>query len=465
MTGVLTLFLLLTLAWLSVVKRADVSRLLALSVAAYILLWALVPLGYVALRPGHTLYPLLDERYVRIVDLHLLSLSSALAIFAALPVRRSKRLGFWGSRDMSPRTTYWSFVGAVMVLAICEAWSLSMTGWGFLANVQFAVKATADESGRKALLDAVLIIVVGFAVAGAVRDWTDRKYGSRVLILAWTMLLVHAAIAITQGARAAVLLPLFVFLARSWTLGRARGLARQWRAIVILGTAGVVLGPLLIIIGLTRDLGDTKMTTSLMSQAFTRTFEGRSLRDQLLLVTDGIYVKFEHFQTGVTLLSQEGEGRAGWHPIVSALYSPIPRIVLPEKPVPLSRNGEVTGMPWRIAASATGDVMKGAVVPVAPAAVALWEFGWLGIALLILANVFHLVFVNSLLSCRSLLHQALGISLLSLPTTEFLFTGPAYLLRDDLRLLLYIVALLGLSTVLKHGRRYLQVTPDTPATA
>jgi hypothetical protein len=443
-SATIALFLLAAVAWLAVARQQDVPRLLALSLGAYLFFWAMVPLGYVLFRPAHTGYPLHDPEYLRIAQLHLATLAASLALFALLPSRRWRPLMRWGSPELPEKLVYSGVAAAGIALAICEAWTLSITGWGYLASVQFAVRGSAADLSRKGMLDAVLVFLVGFAIVCAVQDWSRSQFRRRILLISWAMLLAHAAISITQGARAAVLLPLFVFLGRTWMVPDAGGWLRKWRTVILLGGACAVAGPLLIVVGLTRDLGETKMSTTVMSRAFAYTFASRSAADQFLLVADGFYVKFEHFRTGVTLLAHEGEARATWRPILSAVYSPIPRIIMPGKPVPLSRNGDVSGIPWRIAASGVGDLMSGAVVPVAPAAVALWEFGTLGLLLLVLVNVYHFIFVGTLLSSRSLIYQALGISLLSLPTTEFLFSGAAYLIRDDLRLGLYLLLLRGL---------------------
>lgn len=441
MTSILLLTIAVAGAWWAVQRQHDVSRLLALALAAYVFLWGVFPLTYASAFADRTGFQLDQPPYLRLAQLHLATLAATMGIFALLPSRRWSRLQSLGDLQLSDAATLRLLVISGVIMMVMEALSLSITGLGFVAAIKFAVNATPEQLGRKALIDSVLAVDMGLAVMGAVGDWRTSPKRRRITYLSWFMLLTHAGIAVSQGARAAVLLPPFVYLARLWMHPDPRGWFHRWRSAIFLVAAALVIGPVLVVVGLARGSTDVKLSVDLVQTAVSHAFGGRAVKDQLALVGDAFYTKFEHFQTGVNLLSREGEAAAGWAPITSAMYSPIPRALFLDKPTPMSRNGDASGVPWRIAASTLGDIKSGAVVPVTPAAISLWEFGALGIGLLILGNCLHLVFANSLLTSRSPFAQSFGISLLALPTMEFLFTMPAYLIRDDLRLIVYSLAL------------------------
>jgi len=213
---------------------------------------------------------------------------------------------------------------------------------------------------------------------------------------------------------------------------------RRFRlSIVAAAVALTVLvgGPIAGAIGLVRGLGNTALTADVVKQSYQHGMSWRSGRERANLVLIEANRKLDSFQPGIELLRIEPTGTGGFLPIVSAVLSPIPRAVYPSKPVPTSRDGTYLGTPYRIAARAYGDPELGMVVPVTPVAIALWEHGAAGLLLLWVANLIHLLLVNSFLLAPSPIMRALSISVLSLPTAEFFLAPTASIIRDDLRLL------------------------------
>ncbi|MEP6765484.1 MAG: hypothetical protein ABJB66_14310, partial [Gemmatimonadaceae bacterium] len=119
-------------------------------------------------------------------------------------------------------------------------------------------------------------------------------------------------------------------------------------------------------------------------------------------------------------------------------------VLYPTKPVPTSRDGTYFGTPYRIAAKAYGDPERGMVVPVSATAISLWEFGPVGLLVLLVTNVFNLVFFNTLLLSQNVFARALGISMLGLPNAEFFFSPPSSVLQNSLRMML-LMSLLALA--------------------
>jgi hypothetical protein len=90
------------------------------------------------------------------------------------------------------------------------------------------------------------------------------------------------------------------------------------------------------------------------------------------------------------------------------------------------------------------------VVPVSPAAVTVWELGWVGLGVFVATNVLVLWLIEAWLRTGAILPGAFAFSLLSYPTFEFTLQAPSSLVRDLLRLGVVWVALLCLALLLNR---------------
>src|SRR5262249_50255622 len=117
--------------------------------------------------------------------------------------------------------------------------------------------------------------------------------------------------------------------------------------------------------------------------------------------------KFDSFSAGAYLVEEFGAGSAGMAPYIGALVALVPRALLPFKPVPGSVDGTYRGHPSRLIATAIGYDPDSSNVGVSPAAITIWQLGYPGLVLLVLANVIVLKFINSLLLAPSVLTRTL----------------------------------------------------------
>ncbi|MEO7998963.1 MAG: hypothetical protein ABI852_16040, partial [Gemmatimonadaceae bacterium] len=221
--------------------------------------------------------------------------------------------------------------------------------------------------------------------------------------------------------------------------GRAR--RKATRLLLVFGAVTVVVGaPVAGIMGVARG-GSGEISLDLISEAYSVVFGGTTLGEQAQALLSEVNRKFDAVGPGVELLAMEPPGTGGSQPLFSAALSPIPRVLFPSKPVPISRDGTYLGTPYRIAAKAYGEVELGMVVPVSAASISIWEFGFIGPLLLVLANLLNLVLLNSVFMSRNVIARALGITMLGLPNAEFFLASPSMLLQNSLRLVLYLSAL------------------------
>jgi hypothetical protein len=87
------------------------------------------------------------------------------------------------------------------------------------------------------------------------------------------------------------------------------------------------------------------------------------------------------YSVGFVRMWDEGH-EAGWNPILNTLSAPIPRLFLPDKPVPTSRDGDrySTGMYLIVSEIEHGHSLS--MSEFLTGAHAYWEFGWVGVIVL-----------------------------------------------------------------------------------
>jgi hypothetical protein len=103
---------------------------------------------------------------------------------------------------------------------------------------------------------------------------------------------------------------------------------------------------------------------------------------------------------------------------------------LQTKAVPGSFDGTYAGHPSRLAPILIGSQSPSYNVQVSPAAVTVWQFGYIGLIPMILLNAIQLYFINSLLLSNSLLPKAAALFLIGIPACFTLFSSPDVLLMN-----------------------------------
>ena len=426
--------------WEVLRRRRDVSPLLALALLSYLFLWNAYPAMY-----GITLLEWADSRasrdvYERLVVIHLATLLLTLTIFAFLP---SRILG--GVRDAlgrsrsEPGTAVRALAVGGLVYVVGVRHTLSLRGGSYFEAASFVMSAGSTEAGQIAILDIVSYFVLCLSMACIVDSWPRQR--RTIALLAWGVIAVDVVSSLLQAMRAVILLPVTLLIATN--LQRAReGRATRWKGVVLVLGATVLVAPLLAAaVGVIRLGGSGSLDVKAVQQGYDVVVANLTLEQRVRLAAQELNTKFDAFTYGAVLLESDGIGTAGWKPYSSSLLSPIPRLLLPDKPVPTSKNGDNSGTPYRVAGQPYGNIELGMVVPVSPAGVTLWELGYWGLVLVVLMNLLAFTVANSLLAAPSLAARALGVSLLSLPTTEFLYGAPSGLVRDLLRVALYLLLL------------------------
>lgn len=113
---------------------------------------------------------------------------------------------------------------------------------------------------------------------------------------------------------------------------------------------------------------------------------GKSLLEEI----DFRFGALTHYSTGFFRMAERGE-IAGLNPVLNSLYSPIPRVFMPDKPVPCSSDGDLYSMGmYKTQAEITNIDTN--MVEFSTAAHAYWELYGLGVVLYSIIPAFYVFF-------------------------------------------------------------------------
>ena len=267
-------------------------------------------------------------------------------------------------------------------------------------------------------------------------------------LMVWVFIMVASQA--PSGARMSLLQPLFLLTlycqAQPWS---------SRRKLAIIGMGGVstvVVGSILAVaIGQAR-YGDRLNLGEIVSSS------SKAAEQNLISeLANNLITKFDSFSTGALLVERMGAGSAGIQPYVGAVLALVPRAVLPSKPIPGSFDGTIRGHPTRVVAVQMGMSEEAGNVNLSPAAVSIWQFGYLGLAVMIVCNVLQLYLINSLLLSPSLFLKSLAFFLVGLPSLLTLYASPDFLLMNLERILLFFLLLFAIYYALQ--RRLLRQQP------
>ena len=446
MIGLALLTLPSLLLCLRALNSKRISPFLTLTILIYVALWNIYPLLYIALygTESEAVEQLLvnNPRYPEVVVITLIGvlLTLSMIVFQRSPFFKVICSG-QGDKEFSPKITLILLVASIPAIMFLNVWLEDVRGVGFNAVTGAVVFAQNEELAQIGIIEASMTFLVALALTCATSYRTFSTHKKLIACMAWTVLGIHVLNNIEHGNRAVLLLPVVALLGSSLTNQKSFSLRRGILTFIILFLSVIVASTVAMAIGVVRVASQDRISLDSIAQTYDHLISGQAITDQVFLVATGLYTKFDAYQTGVVLLEAEDSEPRRWSPIVSSLLSPIPRALFPNKPAPTSITGEASGTPYRIAAEPFGEVQFGTVVPVSPVAVAVWEVGYPLLGLWIVANVGYLMFMNSLLLCKSILHRALGFTMLCLPTAEFIFAPISSIVRDGLRNVIYVILL------------------------
>ena len=439
--SLLLALVLLLFAALIVRRQRTLARPVRLALLGHLGLWAVWPLTYVLLDATAREESVAQPHFPLVVVAHVACLLAVVAGVILLPARAVDWVGRTsvGTRPLTDRTVRLWLALAVTVVIPLRIWQFQTVGGDFLSLISANVGTEKSELGAVTAITAVAVVGTSFAMAVVA---SDNQMSLRGATRWWgyATLVVLAMQQVIFGTRAFLLTPVLggiLLLAPRWQrLSRTRKLTSVALGAMLLAIAA----PVALVLGAARGVQGAEREAATEAAALLGEL---TPAEQAQLTVRAAYVKFDALGTGASLIARDGTEFAGWQPITSALLAPIPRLLLPNKPVPTSFNGEQSGIPYVRAALDYGDIDLGMVVPVSASAVMLWELGYGGLPLFVFVNVLTLRFADAMLRSRSVLLGGFGIVLLAFPTFEYVVQPVAGIIRDGLRIGLYFLLATG----------------------
>jgi len=302
-------------------------------------------------------------------------------------------------------------------------------------------EATSDYNNAGSF-ELVGMLLTCFGYACLLHPW-PRGFSAhliRILVFGWT-----AAVSVAQllsGSRFGIITPLLAFAvyARS----------QRWSMRKMVASIGLVTfltiaigGVALVEVGRARGEHTLSLQSTVLNSIRLSREQGFGSKFGASLLMEAV-TKADRLSTGALLIRYDGYAAAGWQPYIGAFLALVPRQLLPSKPVPGSMDGTYRGHPGRVAAAAMGMDPASGNVQIGPAAITLWQFGYLGLIGLVLANALQFYVINSLLVSRSLWLTSLALFLVGIPTFLPLFTSPDMVIMNLQRTFVLYVVLFAL---------------------
>lgn len=419
-------------------RAPSVSRALAGILTLYFVLWYLLPVCLsIALWDELTVHIVAENDFLRLAAIET-------GVFAAIILCYP----LWQTPNVIlQRCALYSFRLKPFIIFIAAAIGGVLTGYlyfttdfgaGYLERNAFMITGAGTAAfGENSLLTflAALGMVLVYAALVTPQSPSMPKWITGLLVVVVSFW-VYAQLA--EGSRMAMFMPVILFILYAAFNRWSR--RRLWAFALMVGPILVVvmcIGTIAVQItraqeanafGGTKDIADLVVDTPGALSAL-----GTAMGNNLV-------AKLDSFSSGALLLQVYGPGDAGFEPYAGALLAGVPRILYRNKPIPGSRDGTYAGHPGRLVAVLLGMDPDSGNTGVGMSSIAIWQLGYGGLILLLVANVINLRVLNTLFLSTSALARATAFLLIAAPSLAGLLATPDVILMNLQRLIL-IVAL------------------------
>lgn len=161
-----------------------------------------------------------------------------------------------------------------------------------------------------------------------------------------------------------------------------------------------------------------------------------------------VNLKLNSIAYGSVLPEKDGIGFAGVTPYIGSFFKFVPRAVWPDKPTPLSYNGEIEGTPSRRIPRlvTTSDNLDTANTGYSPLAISLWQ----GSLFVLLSLILNVIYLRSIIGCianNSYWIKAIGLYLFTFPQLDRFPSTGDNIVQKLLEAIFLIVLLLCLRLI------------------
>ncbi len=434
------------------IRREDFSIVFSISFLLYNFLWCYYPIIASILRgrssipyltfDSFLLFSLLEIIPVTIIQLIILIINSRL--FANnRPDSKIFDLGVFGEGiilliSFFLTVYFWSIVGVKGELTYLDVNSLQVTQAG---------SATYRIIGFVSIFKNLI-----FGYLYVMLLSSEKRTLKMYKVIALLILLLDAFLNLRIGSRVQILVPLVILIyyaaINHWTYKRYVPMAIIFIVFLTIG------GAMAIIIGNQRTKSNFSMEN--IREEFIILTRYTKQEEYLALIFDQLTAKYDSISYGGVLIEAWGPGYAGFKPYIGSILSLVPRIIIPDKPVPGSINSSYLGTPQRLVPNRIGSYSSQAVnVGVSPVAISVWQNGYVaGIILFLVFNIIALLFLNFMFRSTSKIIQAIAFSTLNLPSAAYFVTSPDNIILTYQRIIIvYIISLIIINVM---GRRQIK---------
>lgn len=448
----------LVVALAIMLRSRSISPVLSTSLLLFSSLWYIIPV-ILGIPFWEDLSSFVDyPTFIRSAVIETLTLLCTLVVLLRLPRFQWRGITANPAAEFNPGPiTAAVLIGAGIALDFYVEYAFgSVLGDSYLQRNAFFVTADGSaELGIIGSLNFVQILLTSFGYACLFRNWPVGLHNRMIAVLVsvWTgVSIVHS---LRQGSRFGIVLPLVLVLISGrvarWPLSKL-----MRRVGILAGSTIVAASVLLVVVAQFRSTRVMASGAEIVSSSAEFLDGSRSSSDLGHALVREVATKLDSFSVGAFLLERMGPHYAGWQPYVGSLLSVVPRRLLSSKPVPGSVDGTYSGHPSRVMAAAMGMDSAAGNVDVSAAAVTIWQLGYLGLPLMVAANVLYLSFINALLLSESVLLNSVGVFAMSIPTFLTLFASPDVVILNAERLVTMFLVVSAicqlLAGVVRRGR-------------
>lgn len=209
-----------------------------------------------------------------------------------------------------------------------------------------------------------------------------KYWGNFWFLMGLLVTLFYLVTSFATGIRGKLFWPVF------WMLFLVYYLDRERMKTVLLFSSAILFVLLVFQGGMTAIRGNKEVDIMSIIQSISSS--SNDSNKSLLEEIDFRFGALTHYSTGFYRMAERGEV-AGLNPILNSLYSPIPRVYMPDKPVPCSADGDLYSMGmYKTQAEITNIDTN--MVEFSTAAHAYWELYGLGVILYSIIPAFYVFF-------------------------------------------------------------------------
>ena len=276
-----------------------------------------------------------------------------------------------------------------------------------------------------------LINVVLLATTTLVAIYSKNR---KIYLLAFLLIFISSVLDFVTGARFSILTVVFVFILKVFVQKN-----------IIIEPKRILFFACLFFVGMNvlMPIFSTMQDKRGEGIDFVEVAKETTFKNDYLLYARVAFTKLDSFSTGYLLTANEGVGGGGLLPYVGSALVFLPRNIFPNRPIAGSSDGTIGGHPSRLVPKSINIISDSLNVGVSPVQITLWQWGYIGILIFIIATVFYLKYINWLLNSQDIMIKTLGMFLIGIPTFHEIFLASDVALKNFVFSISIIITLLS----------------------